>query len=147
MKTLSDYISKPISAGVIFVCPSGILMCHPTGKSKGYHNWDLPKGHIDVNETPKETAIREVREETGIKITNEDHLIDLGEFYYNKYKDIHLFKYVMDEDIDTTKCKCTSLFINDHGKEVPEMDGYMISKDLKYLYDSYKAIFKKIQIL
>ncbi len=28
--------------------------------------WDLPKGHIEEGEDPKETTIREVREETGI---------------------------------------------------------------------------------
>ena len=31
-------------------------------------NWGFPKGHIENNETKKETAIREVFEETGVKI-------------------------------------------------------------------------------
>jgi len=30
--------------------------------------WDLPKGHIDKNERKKETAMREVEEECGIKL-------------------------------------------------------------------------------
>ena len=30
--------------------------------------WGFPKGHIDGDETPKETAIREIEEETGIII-------------------------------------------------------------------------------
>ena len=33
--------------------------------SKG--RWTLPKGHIEPNEKPEEAAIREVREETGLK--------------------------------------------------------------------------------
>ncbi|MCF6171073.1 MAG: NUDIX domain-containing protein [Bacteroidales bacterium] len=36
--------------------------------------WDLPKGKIEKNESPGETAIREVREETGLP-----HLIPEGE--------------------------------------------------------------------
>jgi len=30
-----------------------------------YDDWSLPKGHVDANETWSETAVREVREETG----------------------------------------------------------------------------------
>lgn len=37
-----------------------LLLHYPAG------HWDFPKGGIDNNETPIETAIREVREETGI---------------------------------------------------------------------------------
>ncbi|MDR1725667.1 MAG: NUDIX domain-containing protein [Bacteroidales bacterium] len=29
--------------------------------------WDLPKGHVEKNETEEETALREVEEETGLK--------------------------------------------------------------------------------
>ncbi|HRS54701.1 MAG TPA: NUDIX domain-containing protein [Bacteroidales bacterium] len=46
-------------------------------------HWDLPKGHIDNNETKKETAIREVKEETGIKELSINYYITLTR---------HLFK-------------------------------------------------------
>jgi 8-oxo-dGTP pyrophosphatase MutT (NUDIX family) len=35
------------------------------------HDWVLPKGHIEKNETPAETAEREVREEAGVEATAE----------------------------------------------------------------------------
>lgn len=31
-----------------------------------YENWGLPKGHVERGETAEQTAVREVREETGI---------------------------------------------------------------------------------
>lgn len=31
-----------------------------------YHNWGLPKGHLERNEPPEQAALREVAEETGV---------------------------------------------------------------------------------
>lgn len=32
-----------------------------------YHNWGFPKGHLEAGEQPETAAIREVREETGLR--------------------------------------------------------------------------------
>ncbi len=37
-------------------------------KNKRSAHWGFPKGHIEAGETKEDTAIREVREETGLKI-------------------------------------------------------------------------------
>ena len=37
-------------------------------KHKKFNKWVQPGGHIEENETPEEAALREVYEETGIKI-------------------------------------------------------------------------------
>ena len=49
--------------------------------------WGFPKGHIDGEETPKATAIREIEEETGIII---DKFIPNFEVY-TQYKITHDF--------------------------------------------------------
>jgi len=46
-----------------------------------YGHWTWPKGHTEDGETPKETALREINEETGLK--NVKILDTLGE---QKYK-------------------------------------------------------------
>ena len=33
---------------------------------RAYKNWDFPKGHLDGQETRREAALRETREETGL---------------------------------------------------------------------------------
>jgi len=50
------------SAGVVVVCNGEFLLLH---YDSGH--WDLPKGHIEKDETPSQAAIRELEEETGIK--------------------------------------------------------------------------------
>lgn len=40
--------------------PRYLLLKYPAG------HWDLPKGNIEMGEEPKQTMVREVREETGI---------------------------------------------------------------------------------
>jgi len=49
---------------------AGGLIKHTSGRYlfiKKRGKWDLPKGHMDKDETPEECAIREVEEECGIK--------------------------------------------------------------------------------
>lgn len=51
------------------------------------NTWDLPKGKIDVGETPEEAALREVKEECGIsghRIVN--HLPSTFHIYKSPYK-------------------------------------------------------------
>jgi 8-oxo-dGTP pyrophosphatase MutT (NUDIX family) len=42
-----------------------VAAIRPQGKPEG--TWALPKGNLDPGETPVETALREVREETGVE--------------------------------------------------------------------------------
>ena len=50
------------SAGGLVVHGSKILLI----STQSGRRWQLPKGHIEAGETPEQTAVREVREETGV---------------------------------------------------------------------------------
>jgi len=63
--------------GVVFNEKNEVLAIHRMGF------WDLPKGKQDKGETIAETAIREVKEETGVEN------LDLGEFICDTY---HTYK-------------------------------------------------------
>lgn len=58
-----------VGVGVIVVKNGEILL----GKRKGMHgkdSWCFPGGHLEYGESWKECAIREIKEETGIDISN-----------------------------------------------------------------------------
>lgn len=56
------------SCGGVVVFRGKILLLYKNVKNK-YEGWVLPKGTVEAGEDFKETALREVREETGAKAT------------------------------------------------------------------------------
>jgi len=52
------------SAFVVNPADKKILLCH----HRGFNRWVQPGGHIEHNELPEETAMRETYEETGVRI-------------------------------------------------------------------------------
>lgn len=67
-----------LSAGGVVVNPQGnVLVVNQDGVS-----WSLPKGHIDPDETARQAAEREIKEESGV---TDLHFVDeLGS--YERYK-------------------------------------------------------------
>ena len=57
----SIFKTIPACGGLVYNEYDEILFIHRRG------SWDLPKGKAEKNETRRETALREVREETGVK--------------------------------------------------------------------------------
>ena len=69
---------EEVSAGGVVVLGNTILLLR---KYNG--DWVLPKGKVEAGETHEETALREVKEETGVKASIEKYL---GEIHYT-YKE------------------------------------------------------------
>ena len=63
----------------------------PQGKPEGV--WALPKGNLDPGEGPAETAVREVREETGVGGTLVEKLGDV-KYTYTRRNGVRVFKIV-----------------------------------------------------
>ena len=132
-----------------------ILITHPTNHPMT--TWSIPKGLSDLEETSKESAIRETLEETNLDLylyLDVTTYKDMGteNYGHNKKKlRAHLFYIdlpLSESDMDLT---CRSMFICDYtGFELAEND---ITKwmDIKFARDflhySQQSILKKVDDL
>ncbi|MBI5257190.1 MAG: NUDIX hydrolase [Burkholderiales bacterium] len=110
---------KKLSCGILVMnAQHELLLCHATGT---WH-WDIPKGGMDDGETPRDTALRETAEETGLRF-EAGALQELGRLRYRPDKALHLFA-VLSERFDAAGCHCHSHFVDGWGRRRPEMDGF-----------------------
>ena len=136
--------AKTVSAGVIITDGKSILLAHPT-QSK---HWDIPKGKVELNESNILAAIRELKEETGIEVSQED-LIELGHFQYKKQKDLFLYLNKIEHFPKLSTLKCQAVVELKNGKKIPEMDRFTIVawKDLKdYVVNDMLNVLNKIHV-
>ena len=64
-----ESLNPRVGVGV-FVFKEGKFLMGQRRGAHGAGSWSVPGGHLEFNESPEETAIREVREETGLEIGN-----------------------------------------------------------------------------
>jgi len=107
---------------VVITNGTQILICHPTGHTQT--TWDLPKGRQDPGEETITTAVRELGEETGIHIT-EDQVELIGQYEYKHTKTLVLYKHIVDVMPDVATLHCPSEF-EYNGAMIKEMDDYAV---------------------
>ncbi len=77
--TIKEVVREPTAGGIVFRrSKKGELEILLIADSK--KRWTIPKGHIEEGETPRQTAKREIQEETGLK--NMDMLDWLGKINF-----------------------------------------------------------------
>lgn len=146
-----EYITekkKITSAAVLLTDGNRFLVTHLTGDPKNV--WELPKGQIDDDENPKQAAMREFYEETGVKI-NISNLKKVGKFPLYPGKDIVLFTYSTDKLPVTASMRCLSTFrpyksMGDYDTTIPETDNWMyITPDEidKYVRSDMRSMIRK----
>lgn len=117
---MNPYTSRRLSCGIVVLTEAReLLLCHVTGQN----HWDLPKGGIDAGESPLEAALRETREETGLRL-EASALVEIGRLRYTPKKDLHLFAACTDR-LPLADFRCETYYLDrSRGRRMPEMDGY-----------------------
>jgi 8-oxo-dGTP pyrophosphatase MutT (NUDIX family) len=132
-------IKKQISSGGVIFRKSGNSHEVALIAVRGRKAWCLPKGLIDKNEAPPETALREVREEAGLhgeiieKIGHISYWYFIYEDRVKVHKMVHFFllKYIKGDT-------------GDHDHEVDEARWFQIDEAIETLsYRSEKQIVQK----
>ena len=138
---------KAISCGfIIFARETGeILACHPTGRPEGPEmTHDIPKGHLEEGEQPFETALRELKEETGLELPEGAPVHEIGLVPYQKQKSLYLFSTSLPKAmLAPEKLHCDSKFVDSFGNSKTEIDHYTLTRDSGLFFKNLQPYVKQ----
>lgn len=127
--------ARVISCGILIQVGSKYLIC----KSSGADTWGIPKGQKNKGETNKECAVREVEEETSIKI--EKTTLALFLKYPSKTKDIIVYHTTLQKELKGLFC--TTMLPN--GKlEIDDYKWVDKQEALMFVRNHMTQIFQKL---
>lgn len=112
---------RKLTCGVVVTDGSRLLLGHATRSPR----WDIPKGLAEPGEAPREAALRELEEETGLRAAADD-LSDLGRHRYLPAKDLHLFAWITRHLPDPGGLACACTFTAPDGVILPEFDRFAL---------------------
>lgn len=109
---------------------------------KGRMIWSFPKGHIEQGETPEQTAVREVLEETGLNAVVDTHLGTIAFWFMMDGKRIH-------KTVEHYLLFCTGGELSDADREVDAVEWIALTEVAARLAynDERKLLAKAIGIL
>ena len=138
----SKNMEYPISAGgVVCRIKEGLPELVICGRNEA-GTWSLPKGTPEFDETIEETAIREVREETGLNVGIQDYIGSIKYQFSNAQRNIIFYKtvyfYLMKVISGTTL---------NHDEEFDTVEWVLLKDALEKLtYENEVAIVQKANI-
>ena len=128
-----------ISCGFLIQNIDGkVLIVHPTNDFCGEGIWCFPKGELEFGESHLDCALREVYEETNIKLNElKGEISYLGDSLrtntFGKIRKVILYHFKSNEDLSLCDIKCNSLVDGEDFYENDDFKWVTITDSLKYL--------------
>ena len=88
-----------VAAYTLILQDQKLLLCRLTAVEKSVGSWTLPGGGIDFGEAPKDAAVREVYEETGLKVVVTELVTVDSNLFHNRDYDMHSVSVIYRADI------------------------------------------------
>jgi len=139
-------MAKIISSGFVVQCMDGKFLLGRTSKKNDQYCWTIFKGGTMENESLIETAIRELKEESGIDIAKDDRLNkNISTNYIHNYsikdKNIYVFMLVDREGaLDDFQFFCNSYYGTNNDPEIVEYRKFDLSEMHNYIFPSQRGL-------
>ena len=114
-------MGKTTSCGVVITDGAHIVLGHVTNGQF----FDIPKGGQDKGENYLQTAVRELKEETGL-VVDPTNLVPLKVYEYKPKKSLMLYVWHVETMPDASTLVCKSMFENSKKQKEPELDSFVV---------------------
>ena len=105
--------------------------------------WCLPKGLVDKQESLEQTALREVREETGLEGKLLHKIDEIRYWYYSRWEEVRVSKVV-----HFYLMECVGGNIEDHDFEADEVRWFPLEEAKRILsYEGERQVVEKAEFI
>lgn len=138
-----------ISSGFAILGKDGRILLGCTKKYNKENCWTVFKGQTEVGETLIETAIRELDEEAGINVMNDDRLnknISTSPFFEFDIHDKRVVIYLLQDAegvLENYEFKCRS-FWSSENPEICEFQWFTLEEAKKCIFPSQRGLIDEI---